>query len=271
MTIPLHNFTDVTLLVTHYNRSASLERLLKSFKELNCNFGDIVVSDDGSEAKQLSHIKSIQDTYGFRLITTPVNKGLGNNINKGQEAVTTPYTLYIQEDFIPKTEFIPHFTDAFNMMQENGDLDMATLYSYAPYPYLKPYKLGFSEKIFKLSPWYSNNLKFYLYGDHPHLRRSSFLKDFGRYEEGLNGDETEMQMSLSFIKNKGRCLFYDDHYGLLTQENSAEEPSTATFRKSRANSSSAPILAAKWIYSRLKFIKLNYKLLNKKKQRPNSL
>lgn len=263
MIIPLQNFTEVTLLVTHYNRSASLERLLSSFNELGFNFGDIVVSDDGSQPEQLAYVKKLQEHYQFRLISTPKNKGLGNNINKGQDAVQTPYTLYIQEDFIPKPEFLTHFNDAFNIMQEDKKWDMVTLYSYAPYPYLEPYKLGFSEKVFKAAPWYSNNLKFYLYGDHPHLRRSTFLKDFGRYPEGINGDETEMQMSLSFIKNKGRCLFYNDHYGLLTQENSEQEPSTATFRKSWINKNTVPVRIAKLLYARFKFFKLNYQLLTK--------
>lgn len=261
---PIHDFKDVTLLVTHYNRSSSLERLLKGFKEINCVFEDIVVSDDGSRPEQLAYIKDLQDTYAFRLITTPVNKGLGNNINKGQDSVHTSYTLYIQEDFVPKDSFPEHFTDALDMMKEDKKWDMATLYSYAPYPYLEPVKLGFSEKVFHLSPFYANNLKFYLYGDHPHLRRSSFLKDFGRYPEGLNGDITEMEMSLAFIKNNGRCLFYEDHYGLLTQENSEAEPSTAVFRKSWKNTDSLPIVVAKWFYAKIKFLKLNYRLITKK-------
>jgi len=264
MTKPHYNFKDVTLLVTHYNRSNSLEKLLKGFAAINCEFEDIVVSDDGSKSDQLAFVKDLQKTYPFRLVTTPVNKGLGNNINKGQDSVNTTYTLYIQEDFIPKDIFPEHFFDALTIMREDPKWDMVTLYSYSPYPYLKPYKLGFSEKIFHLSPLYTNNLKFYLYGDHPHLRKTSFLKDFGRYKEGLNGDVTEMEMSLAFIKNHGKCLFYDDHYGLLTQENSAEEPSTALFRKSWKNTDSAPVVFAKWCYAKLKFLKLNYRLLTKK-------
>ena len=45
----IHFFKDVTLLVTHYNRSRSLEHLLESFLNINCLFEDIVVSDDGSK------------------------------------------------------------------------------------------------------------------------------------------------------------------------------------------------------------------------------
>jgi len=88
-----YNFKGITLLVTHYNRSRSLERLLNSFKSLQCVFEDIVVSDDGSKPEHLDYLKSLQSTLSFRLITTEKNKGLGNNINKGQDAIRTPYTL----------------------------------------------------------------------------------------------------------------------------------------------------------------------------------
>ena len=261
---PHYNFKDVTLLITHYNRSTSLEKLLKGFQALNCEFENVVVSDDGSKAEQLDYVKELQERYGFQLVTTPVNRGLGNNINKGQEVVTTSYTLYIQEDFVPKDVFPEHFFNALTIMREDPKWDMVTLYSYSPYPYLKPYKLGFSEKVFHLSPLYTNNLKFYLYGDHPHLRKTSFPKDFGKYIEGANVDITEMEMSLAFIKNHGKCLFYNDHYGLLTQENSVEEPSTAAYRKDWKNTNSAPMVFAKWCYAKIKFMKLNYRLFTKK-------
>jgi len=260
---PVHNFKDVTLLITHYKRSKSLEKLLKSFHDLNCTFDEIIVSDDASGDEHLDYIKKLNGIFDFRLITTPTNKGLANNINKGQDSVKSPYTLYIQEDFVPKSTFPEHFVDALNIMKEDPRWDLITLYSYAPYPYMKPYKHGFSEKIFKSAPWYTQNLKFFLYGDHPHLRKSSFLQKFGRYEEGLNTDQTEMAMSLSFIKNRGKGLFYDDHYGLLTQENSLDEPSTATHRISLGDRSGFIISIAKWTYAKFKFIKLNMQLLAK--------
>lgn len=259
----IHHFKDVTLLVTHYNRCNSLERLLKAFKDLNCTFGDIVVSDDASGADHLEYIEKLHSSYDFRLITTPVNGGLGNNINKGQDSVNTPYTLYVQEDFIPKSVFPVHFSDALNIMREDEKWDLISLYAYSHYPYMKPYKLGFSEKVFKPAPWYMENLKFFLYGDHPHLRRSTFLQKFGRYAEGVNVDVAEMDMSMSFIKNKGKSLFYEDHYGLLTQDNPEDEPSTATFRKSLNNDGTLPMVVAKWMYAKFKFIKLNFQLLAK--------
>ncbi|RZK35564.1 MAG: glycosyltransferase, partial [Hymenobacter sp.] len=117
MTTFSHSFGEVTLLITHYNRSSSLERLLRTFNDIGCNFGSIIISDDGSQPEHLKKVQELQSIYNFMLLTTPENKGLGNNINKGQDAVTTLYTLYVQEDFVPKASFSVHFTDALTFMQ----------------------------------------------------------------------------------------------------------------------------------------------------------
>ena len=85
-------FPQVTLLITHYNRSNSLQRLLISLIEQDCTFGEIIVSDDSSTPEHQAKLKQLQTIYTFKLIGTIQNKGLGNNINKGQDAVTKPYT-----------------------------------------------------------------------------------------------------------------------------------------------------------------------------------
>src|SRR5690349_6643889 len=176
-----YHFPDVTLLITHYNRSRSLERLLRRFRDLSCAFGDIVVSDDGSKPEHLEYIGNLKQHFDFNLVTTEKNKGLGNNINKGQDAVKTPFTLYVQEDFDPTDIFPASFEKAVNIFRSREDLDIIRFYAYFKYPYLKPYKDGFSEMEFGLmKPGYR---KFYYYSDHPHLRRSNFLHKFGRYPE----------------------------------------------------------------------------------------
>jgi glycosyltransferase involved in cell wall biosynthesis len=252
-------FSDVTLLITHYNRSSSLERLVRAFKELGVGFGEIIVSDDCSEALHLNHLISIKDEFNFTLVTVPVNKGLANNLNKGQLAVKTPYTLYVQEDFIPMDIFIEHFADAMDIMSEEPDMDIIRFYAYGPYPYLKPYKKGFSLMVYK--PWFMNKNKIYNYSDHPHLRRSNFFDRFGKYTEGIKSDKTEYEMCLSFIQNNGRGLFYDKYDSLFKQENSAEEPSTVT--RSDWRQSNHPILAlVRLIYRQFRY---NYDLhVNKK-------
>ncbi|MBC8153278.1 MAG: glycosyltransferase family 2 protein [Bacteroidetes bacterium] len=254
MTTPArHHFAGVTLLVTHYNRSGSLQRLLAGFDQLDCSFDDVVVSDDGSRPEHRQLLETLQTQYGFRLITTPVNRGLGHNINKGQDAVTTAYTLYVQEDFVPKPAFVPRFGEALALMNQDRTLDTVRFYAYFPYPYLKPYANGFSEMVFKAMPWYANHLKFYYYSDHPHLRRRSFFDKFGRYIEGKNGDKTEFAMCLSYLRNKGKGLFFDAFTTIFDQENSAVEPSTATFRTERTYSES--------VYVPLRSMYLVYRLL----------
>lgn len=247
--MPTAHFPDVTLLVTHYNRSSSLERLLRSFHSIQCSFGDIVVSDDGSRHEHLNRLQVLQQQLGFRLITTPVNKGLGNNINKGQDAVITPYTLYVQEDFEPAQDFAIHFTDALEIMNENPDMDIARFYGYFKYPYLKPIRNGFSEMIFRLTlPGYK---KFYCYSDHPHLRRSNFFRKFGRYTEGVKGDITEYRMMMSFLQHKGKAIYYDEFQSLFFQKNSSEEPST--MKRNMLRESQNPFIhIARELYRHLK-------------------
>ena len=252
-------FSTITLLVTHYNRSASLERLLKAFAEQRISFGDIVVSDDGSKPEHLDRLKILQSTYPFRLITTPVNKGLGNNINKGQDAVKTKYTLYVQEDFDPFPGYKKHLRDALSIVDERTDVDMIRFYAYFKYPYLKPYRDGFSEMVFKL--WYPGYRKFHCYSDHPHLRRSDFLQKFGRYAEGLNVERTEFKMVISFLKNKGKGMFYEDFKGLFNQVNSNDEPSTMK----RSDLRQSPNFVISFVRAIYRNVKHSYDYLSMKK------
>lgn len=219
-----YSFLDTTLLVTHYNRSGSLERLLSTFEKLNCRFGAIVVSDDGSRPEHLEKVIDLQQRFPFKLVTTPVNRGLGNNINKGQEAVASPFTLYVQEDFLPTDIFPTHFQDALTFMREDTGLDIARFYSYFAYPQLIPFKKGFSKMVYSF--WNLNHLKFYYYSDHPHLRRSNFLEKFGKYPEGYDINVTEAKMGIQFLRRKGRGIFFNEFSTLFEQRNTSHEPST---------------------------------------------
>jgi len=252
--MPTHNFPDVTLLITHFRRSKSLERLLEAFQELGFAFGDIVVSDDCSPAPHLQALQELQQRFSFQLITTPTNKGLGNNLNKGQDAVRTPYTLYVQEDFVPTAALLPAFQHSLATLQTRPDVDMMRFYAYYAYPYLQDSGHGFSEMLYK--PWYTHTGKIYQYSDHPHLRRTTFPQKFGRYAEGIKSDKTEYLMCISFIRNKGKALFYNDFKSLFLQENSAAEPSTVQ-RSDWRQSNNALVGLVRGVYRQLKY---NYDL-----------
>lgn len=243
-------FKDVTLLITHYNRSQSLKRLLDAFQQLNCSFEEIVVSDDGSKAEHLEQLYQYRDQYGFRLVTTPENRGLGNNLNKGQDAVNTPYTLYIQEDFVPKAIFPAKLSFALQYLTDHPDTDIARFYAYFKYPYLKPVGEGFAEMLFTLLS--TGYRKFYMYSDHPHLRRSGFFSKFGRYPEGISGDKTEYKMMMSFLRNRGKAIYYEDFKSLFDQVNSSAEPSTIDRHSLRTNDNKI-VSVVRAVYRHIKF------------------
>lgn len=250
-----HNFPEVSLLITHYNRPGSLERLLKSFEDLNCTFGEIIVSDDASKPENLEQLTVLQQTFNYKLITTKQNRGLGNNINKGQKAASKLLTLYVQEDFVPKALFPEKLDNAISFLKKDSQLDVVRFYAYTLFPYLKPVDHGFSLMEFNSANIFGTYQKFYMYSDHPHIRRTSFLEKFGEYKEGVNVEKAEYGMMMSFLKKKGKGLFYEDFQSLFDQMNSSEEPST--FKRNWKRDSNFFISIARHLYRHIKF---NYDL-----------
>ncbi|MFZ4520404.1 MAG: glycosyltransferase [Bacteroidales bacterium] len=251
-------FGEISLLITHYNRSVSLERLLKSFEERHIRFNEIVVSDDGSQPGHISYLENLKSRYGIRLVLAEKNGGLANNINKGQRAVTSPFTLYVQEDFIPTERFVKTLTDGLKLMKEDPGVDLVRFYAYRKHPYLKPVRDGFSEMRFHF--WGLDAYQFNCYSDHPHLRRSSFLNKFGDYVEGIKSDRAEFKMVISFLQHKGKALIHEDYREIFIQENSAAEPSQIArkaLRKHLQLSDSFLITAVRAVYRNIKF-RLDY-------------
>jgi glycosyltransferase involved in cell wall biosynthesis len=247
------SFKEITLIITHFNRSDSLARLLRRIKSIGVEVGETIVSDGGSQPEHLNEVKELQREFGFTLLTTEVNLGLGNSINVGQDAAKTPYLLYIQEDFVPTPKFRDALKDGLDLIQNEQQWDIVRFYSFpwVKFPYLTPYKNGFSEMKFSLNPLYSNHVKFYVYSDHPHLKRRSFANKFGRYVETLNGDITENAMCRSFLKNGGRGLYYGDYKSLFEHINSAEEPGQVRAHKEKTKKLS-DIKPLYWAYLKFK-------------------
>jgi glycosyltransferase involved in cell wall biosynthesis len=230
-----NKFIDTSLLITHYNRSQSLERLLEKIKLLELEFSEIVVSDDCSNEIHLNHLETLSKAYHFKLVKAEKNSGLAKNLNKGQKAITTPYTLYIQEDFVPTEKFPEKLSVALRLMNEDPELDITRFYAYFNYPNLKPRSEGFSEMIF--NKFTTDYKKFYSYSDHPHLRRHTFREKFGPYIEGIKSDRAEYRMMFSFLRKNGKGLFYNNFNELFEQINDSAEPSTIKRNFLRENNS----------------------------------
>lgn len=248
------SFNEITLLITHYNRSISLERLLQSFNDRQIRFNEIVVSDDGSKSEHLKNLELLKNKYGIRLVLAEKNKGLANNINKGQQAIKTPFTLYVQEDFIPTERFSKSLSDGLECIKEDPEIDLVRFYAYRKHPYLKPLKHDFSEMEFHF--WRPNAMQFNCYSDHPHLRRSSFPEKFGNYKEGIKSDRAEFKMAMSFVQHKGKAIIHNDYRDIFIQENSSAEPSQVARKKLKRQiqlSDSFLIKIARTVYRNVKF------------------
>jgi Glycosyltransferases involved in cell wall biogenesis len=250
----MYSFPEVSLLITHYKRSKSLENLLSAFERLNCKFGEVIVSDDGSSAEHLDYVKDVlSKKYEFKLITTPKNKGLGNNINKGQDVIKTPYTLYVQEDFEPLSKFPDVLVDSLKYIEEYPDLDFIRFYSYLPYPYTRPFERD-TRFIEMYIPFIALNYsKITIYSDHPHLRRSNFFSKFGKYREGLNPERTEYWMCISVLQNKGKGILYDDFKGLFVQKNTTSEPSTMIRKENWRRKNTILVRFIRYTYRQIRF------------------
>ena len=252
--IGLNHFNDISLLITHYNRSVSLGRLLNKMQELEISFKEIVVSDDCSKPEHQKNLAEFETIYGIKLVKAPINKGLANNLNKGQRAVQTPYTLYIQEDFVPTNKFLQALKDGYSIIKEDPSIDLVRFYAYRKYPFLKPLKHGFSEMIFRF--WYPNRYQFNCYSDHPHLRHSNFLEKFGPYQEGIKSDKSEFKMVISFLQKKGRAIITDNIKDILAQVNDSLEPSQVKRKKLRVifqRSESFPFVLFRFVFQNIKY------------------
>lgn len=247
-------FDQIALLITHYNRSSSLQRLLQSFENLQLRFPEIIVSDDSSNPKHVNRLNQLKEQFDFKLINSDKNRGLANNINKGQRAVSSTYTLYIQEDFIPTEQFYQRLTDGLELMKEDPQIDLVRFYAYHRHPYLKPVKDGFSEMEFHF--WRPGFWQFFCYSDHPHLRRSDFLQKFDNYHEGISSDRAEFKMAISFLQKKGKAIIHENFRDIFIQENSAQEPSQVSrkqFRKYLQLTDSFLIRFIRMLYRNIKF------------------
>lgn len=223
---PILHLAQTSLLITHYNRSSSLKLLLSKMDLLNISFSKIIVSDDHSDMQHLSALEEMSIQFGFELLTTPVNKGLGASLNALQQAASSELLFYVQEDFVPEPSLRNALAKGVEIMMQTKNWDLIRFYAFpwAPYPYRRSFGNGFSELKFSLSPTYNSHLKFFMYSDHPHLKRREFARKFGAYREGVSGDQTEQGMCRAFLKNNGKALYYEDHQHLFAHENSADEP-----------------------------------------------
>ncbi|MCX2574881.1 glycosyltransferase [Pedobacter sandarakinus] len=222
------HLNNTSLIITHYNRSESLRGLLQRLATLEITFAEILVSDDCSDAHHLKQLKQLSQQFGFRLFTTPVNKGLGASLNVLHTNARSDYFFYVQEDFVPGIALADALKKGSTLLEkEHWDIIRFYAFPWAQFPYQRKYRDGFNKLLFSISPYYASHLKFFVYSDHPHLKRKTFTDKFGPYKENVKGDETENAMCRSFLKHDGKALLFAENQSLFDHENTEEEPAQA--------------------------------------------
>ncbi|MGI4736141.1 MAG: glycosyltransferase family 2 protein [Janthinobacterium lividum] len=158
-------FDDVTLLITHYNRSGSVQRLLETLLAQQLRFAAIVVADDGSLPAHRQRLEHLAPVYGLQLVASARNYGLGHNLNQGQAHVQTALTLYVQEDFLPTPKFGPALQQAVALMRRDAQWDLVRFFANFRYPYTTPYQGEFA--AITIPPFALDYHKIYAYSDNP--------------------------------------------------------------------------------------------------------
>lgn len=189
----------LSILITHYNRPSALEECISAIRELNIHISyEIVVSDDGSDAKNLDIVKTFQ--YD-QLIVASENSGLAANINRGLEACQGKYIIYCQEDFLLTGQLSLYLKDIIKLI-DNKKLDMIRLYANYDFPILKKIDEYVSEiPKFRVENFLVNAFQ---YSDNPFLTTKEFYVTYGNYLEGTRSDYGEAEFAIRIFKSKAR-------------------------------------------------------------------
>lgn len=197
----------LSILITHYNRPSALKKCINALRNYNFNLDyEIIISDDGSD---LAILKSIESLAYDKLITTHINKGLANNINKGINACAGDYLLYVQEDFIIDKNFIEVFEEGLKLLKTNK-LDMIRYRANYKFNKLIPC----SKSIYEIPKFSIKNFNIntFRYSDHPFLTTPNFYKKYGYYLEGTSVGYGETEFAIRIMNSKAKIGITKENY-----------------------------------------------------------
>ncbi len=183
-----------------YNRSDLLEIALTSLRgaltgtDMRCEF---VVSDDGSDPEHLSKIHRLEFDV---LALGDVNRGLGNNCNKGIAACRMPFVLQVQDDW-RFTGTISDLWGAIEILNEDAEIGIIQfVIANTDLPIgERRTSSGVKYRVFANDqlPWIRSGVR--PYSDWPHLKRRNFVDSIGQYIENvpMTVVETEFQKRIA--------------------------------------------------------------------------
>ncbi len=197
----------LSILITHYNRPKALAKCIEALRGFGFDVPfELVVSDDGSSAEVQETVKTLSiDT----LVTTNVNQGLANNINKGLKACNGTFLLYVQEDFIIDSNFHQVFNEGLVLLKAKT-LDMVRYR--ANYRFEK--LLACSKHVYEIPKFSFKNfhINTFRYSDHPFLTTLQFYETFGYYLEGTSVGYGETEFAIRIMTSDAKIGITKENY-----------------------------------------------------------
>ncbi|MFK7782438.1 glycosyltransferase family 2 protein [Psychroserpens sp.] len=197
----------LSILITHFNRPEALAICIEAIIKIEFPIPiELVVSDDGS---QLKYLDQLQDLPIDTLVTTPVNKGLASNLNRGIKACKGDYILYVQEDFIIKPEILNVLPESFELLNSK-QLDMVRFRANYVFSHLIPLTNHVS-RIPKFSIR-NFNINTFQYSDNPFLSTPAFFERLNYFLENSSGPYGETEFAIRVLKSKSKIGIADKNY-----------------------------------------------------------
>lgn len=185
---------DVSVLFISYNRSDLLATAFHAIRD-RVDFGglrvEFLVSDDASDPAHLARVRALPFQ---KHVLSDLNKGLGDNCNKGISAAEGRYILQIQDDceFVGKRQVI---RSALAILEGDPEVGIVQLTQQTPdvAHEMRSLQDGTRYRVFEndgVPRRRDSGAR--PYSDQPHLKRRQFCEDIGPYKGGVPMSDMEL-------------------------------------------------------------------------------
>lgn len=193
----------VSIIVPSYNHRRYLPELLESIKRQSYRNIETIIVDDGSKDDSVEYLKTVQQTFSFKLIAKN-NEGLCPTLNRGlAEAKGAFIVIIASDDFMPDNR-IEEQVNVLSQHEYDVVAGGMTLISESSQKikYAPPLKTGlveFNEMLFK-------NL---IYAPTAMFKAETFKK-YGNYNKEHVIEDYSMWLKI--LSNKGRIANFEKNW-----------------------------------------------------------
>ena len=217
----------ISVLFITYNRLDLLQKTLDCFLKNTTyprNRLQLIVCDDASPRFVQEEIRKMPfDIF----LCSLVNRGLGANTNQGLAAATGDFIFQLQDDWLIEqpSDYLEQGVWALRRFEHLQFIRYTVKGTYDYFPVLNYEDNRHQKKNIQFFCKRQSDVafSFLIYSDQPHLKKASFHRQIGPYAEGINMEDTEVDMSRRFLKSTAEAavlLQYEDVFRHVGAEHS---------------------------------------------------